>query len=142
MRAVAAQQLVVGLTALLDVNKKIGLLAPTDTLLTSVAEEAMRLLGLDNAGFRLLEGDELVVAGLAGSAPETMLRSRIKVGESLSGRVVAEGRAIIGPLDTLPEVASEHLAAARQHLRTALDHAKGVEPPNGPQTPLRKEGEI
>ncbi|HWM76263.1 MAG TPA: GAF domain-containing protein, partial [Methylomirabilota bacterium] len=101
------------LTALLEVNKKIGLLASTDTLLTSVAEEAMRLLDLDNAGFRLLEGDELVVAGLAGSAPATMLKARIKVGESLAGRVVAEGIAIIGPLDTLFGMAPEHLAADR-----------------------------
>ncbi len=38
--------------------------------------------------------------------------------------------------------ASEHLAAARQHLESALNQAKGVEPPNGPQTPLRKDGEI
>jgi GAF domain-containing protein/ActR/RegA family two-component response regulator len=102
------------LTALLEVNKKIGLLAPTDTLLRGVAEEAMRMLGLDNAGFRLVEGDELVVAGLAGSAPETMLKPRIRIGESLAGKVVAEGRAIIGHLDTLPELAPEHLAADRR----------------------------
>ena len=38
--------------------------------------------------------------------------------------------------------ASEHLAAARRHLESALSQAKGAEPPNGPQTPLRKEGEI
>jgi hypothetical protein len=38
--------------------------------------------------------------------------------------------------------ASEHLAQARRHLETALKEAKGVEPANGPQTPLRKEGEI
>ncbi|HEY4912154.1 MAG TPA: GAF domain-containing protein, partial [Methylomirabilota bacterium] len=111
------------LTALLEVNKKIGLLAPTDTLLTGVAEEAMRLLDLDNAGFRLLEGDELVVAGLAGSAPETMLRPRIRVGESLAGKVVAEGRAIIGRLDTLPEMAPEHLAADR---RLGYTHFMGL----------------
>src|SRR5207247_6699846 len=86
------------LTALLEVNKKIGLLAPTDTLLTSVAEEAMRLLDLDNAGFRLLEGDELVVAGLAGTAPETLLRARIKVDEdqSLAAHVVATRSAVLG----------------------------------------------
>src|SRR3972149_599882 len=54
------------LSALLEVNKKIGLLLPTDTLLTGVAEEAMRLLDVDNAGFRLLEGDELVVGGGGG----------------------------------------------------------------------------
>ena len=111
------------LTALLEVNKKIGLLAPTDTLLTGVAEEAMRLLDLDNAGFRLLEGDELVVAGLAGSAPETMLRPRIRVGESLAGKVVAEGRAIVGRLDTLPEMAPEHLAADR---RLGYTHFMGL----------------
>ena len=38
--------------------------------------------------------------------------------------------------------ASTHLAEARRHLENALNEAKGVEPPNGPQTPLRKEGEV
>ena len=56
------------LNALLEINTKIGALAPTETLLSSIAEEAARLLALDNAGFRLLEGDELVLAGLAGTA--------------------------------------------------------------------------
>ena len=56
---------------------------------------------------------DLVVAGLAGSAPATMLKPRIKVGESLAGRVVAEGAAIIGPLDALIGMAPEHLAADR-----------------------------
>ena len=40
------------------------------------------------------------------------------------------------------EEASEHLARARQHLERALNEAKGVEPADGPQTPLRKEGEV
>ena len=104
------------LSALLEVNKKIGALGPTDALLTSVAEEAMRLLDLDNAGFRLLEGDELVVAGLAGTAPETMLRARIKVneGESLAGRVVATRAAVIGELAGLPAMTSEVMAADRR----------------------------
>jgi len=38
--------------------------------------------------------------------------------------------------------AAEHLAQARRHLQDALSEAKGVEPPNGPQTFLRKEGEV
>jgi hypothetical protein len=38
--------------------------------------------------------------------------------------------------------ATEHLAQARRHLEGALNEAKGVEPANGPQTPLRKEGEV
>ena len=40
------------------------------------------------------------------------------------------------------EEASEHLAQSRQHLERALNEAKGVEPADGPQTPLRKEGEV
>jgi hypothetical protein len=35
--------------------------------------------------------------------------------------------------------ASAHLAEARRHLEK---EAKGIEPANGPQTPLRKEGEV
>jgi len=38
--------------------------------------------------------------------------------------------------------ASAHLAEARRHLEKALNEAKGIEPANGPQTPLRKEGEV
>ena len=38
--------------------------------------------------------------------------------------------------------ASTHLAEARRHLEKAMNEAKGIEPANGPQTPLRKEGEI
>ena len=38
--------------------------------------------------------------------------------------------------------ATEHLAQARRHLEGALREAKGEEPPDGPETPLRKEGEV
>jgi hypothetical protein len=38
--------------------------------------------------------------------------------------------------------ASAHLAEARRHLEQAMNEAKGIEPANGPQTPLRKEGEV
>jgi GAF domain-containing protein/CheY-like chemotaxis protein len=100
------------LAALLEINTKIGSLAPTEALLSSIAEEAARLLGVDNAGFRLVEGDELVVAGLAGSAAETMARSRLRIGESLSGRVVATGRTLVADIEDV--VPPEHLAAARR----------------------------
>ena len=70
------------LAALLEINKKVGTLGPTDVLLTAIAREAARLLDVDNAGFRLLEGDELVVAGLAGTASETMTRPRLKLGRA------------------------------------------------------------
>ena len=35
--------------------------------------------------------------------------------------------------------ASAHLAEARRHLERAMNEAKGIDPPYGPQTPLRKE---
>jgi GAF domain-containing protein/ActR/RegA family two-component response regulator len=101
--------------ALLEINKKINPAAPTDTLLTSIAEEAARLLEVDNAGFRLVDGDELVVAGLAGTARETMTRARIGLGESLSGRVATEGRAIIADLERAADILiPEHLTADRR----------------------------
>ena len=38
--------------------------------------------------------------------------------------------------------ALNHLSEARRHFEEALKAAKGVEPSDGPKTPLRKEGEI
>ena len=38
--------------------------------------------------------------------------------------------------------ASEHLAAARRHLEATLKAAQGGAAADGPQTPLRKEGEF
>ena len=101
------------LAALLDINTKIGALVSTETLLTSIAEEAGRLLGLDNAGFRLVDGDELVLAGLAGTAGQTMLRPRIKIGESLSGKVVATGRTVVVSIAEAGDLIAEHAAADR-----------------------------
>jgi GAF domain-containing protein/CheY-like chemotaxis protein len=102
------------LNALLEINTKIGAMAPTETLLTSIAEEAARLLAMDNAGFRLREGDELVLAGLAGTAAETMLRPRLRIGESLSGRVMTAGRSLIFDLDEADGMVAEHMAADRR----------------------------
>src|SRR5205823_5948488 len=101
------------LNALLEINTKIGRLAPADTLLSSIAEEAARLLAVDNAGFRLLEGDELVLAGLAGTAVETMVRARLRIGESMSGRVVEAGHSLVFDLDD-PRIVPEHREAGRR----------------------------
>ncbi|HET7341085.1 MAG TPA: GAF domain-containing protein, partial [Methylomirabilota bacterium] len=101
------------LSALLEINTKIGAQAPAETLLSSIAEEAARLLAVDNAGFRLLDGGDLVLAGLAGSAAETMLRPRLKVGESMSGRVVEAGHSLVFDLDD-DRVLPEHREAARR----------------------------
>jgi GAF domain-containing protein/ActR/RegA family two-component response regulator len=111
------------LAALLDINTKIGALAPTGALLASIAEEAARLLGVDNAGFRLLDGDELVLAGVAGSAGETMLKPRLKVGESFTGKVVSSGRAMREAVGAVPDIVPEHVAAEQ---RLGYTHILGV----------------
>jgi GAF domain-containing protein/CheY-like chemotaxis protein len=99
------------LNALLEINTKIGALAPAETLLSSIAEEAARLLAVDNAGFRLLEGDDLVLAGLAGTAGQTMLRPRLRVGESMSGRVVVAGHSLVFDIDDDVNEIPEHRTA-------------------------------
>jgi GAF domain-containing protein/ActR/RegA family two-component response regulator len=111
------------LTVLLEINKKIGAAEPTEALLTAIAEEAARLLDVDNAGFRLVEGDELVLAGLAGTARETMRRARIRIGESFSGKVVAEGRTLMLEAGSVPDMVPEH--RTREH-ELGYTHYLGV----------------
>jgi GAF domain-containing protein/CheY-like chemotaxis protein len=110
------------LSSLLEINKKIGALVAPESLLTSIAEEAARLLEVDNAGFRLVDGEDLVVAGLAGTAAQTMIRPRIKVGESLTGRVLATGQALMCELEASGLLA-DHLAADQ---RLGYTHYLGV----------------
>jgi GAF domain-containing protein/CheY-like chemotaxis protein len=100
---------------LLTINTRISALASSEALLTTVAEEAMRLLGIDNAGFRLVDGDELVMVGPAGTARDVMLRPSLKIGESLSGRVVAEGATREYTIEAMSDViVPDHLEADRR----------------------------
>ncbi len=79
--------------ALLDIVKRIAALTPPDVLLGTIADAARRLFRFETGGFRLLDGDELVIAGQWGDP--AMIRPRIKIGESLSGRVAATGQVLI-----------------------------------------------
>src|SRR5262249_29243983 len=51
------------LETLFEVSHEISRLQPVESLLQRLAEACGRLLGSDSVGFRLLEGDEMVVAG-------------------------------------------------------------------------------
>jgi signal transduction histidine kinase/ActR/RegA family two-component response regulator len=81
------------LAVLLDTVKRIAALTPPQILLEAIADAARRLLGFEAGGFRLVEGDELVIAGQWGDA--SMTRRRIKIGESLSGLVAATGELLV-----------------------------------------------
>ena len=107
------------LSAILDVTRRLARGVDLPLMLTSIAEEAMRLFEVDNAGFRMLEGDDLVLAGLAGHAAATMPRPRIKVGQSLSGKVVELGRSIrcdfASSVDLVPDSAAAAQALGYTH---------------------------
>lgn len=83
--------------ALIRTSAKVASTIEAEENLSSIAEEAAKLLGTEGAGFRLLEGDELVVVGRYGLAQEVMLRPSLKVGESLSGLVARDGLTIAVP---------------------------------------------
>lgn len=82
------------LEALYDVGRRLAAASGSAEILDVILKDATRLVGADAAGIRLLEGDDLVLAARTDSAAPLMIRQRIKVGESLSGRVVAEDRSI------------------------------------------------
>jgi GAF domain-containing protein/anti-sigma regulatory factor (Ser/Thr protein kinase) len=99
--------------ALLDTIKHITALTPPDILLDTIADAAARLLGFETGGFRLVEGDDLVIAGQWGDA--LMLRPRIKIGESLSGRVAATGEVlVVEDLQNDPRLDAQHREADRR----------------------------
>jgi len=79
------------LEALLEVGRQLSKIQPLDSLLETIAAACGRLLGSESVGFRLVEGDELVLAGSWGDAKEIMITRRLKIGESLSGRVALSG---------------------------------------------------
>src|SRR2546425_55361 len=82
------------LEVLYDISRRLAAVHDTDQILTLIVNEAERLLGVEAAGIRLLEGEDLVVRARTESAAAIMSRPRLKVGESLTGLVVAEGRPI------------------------------------------------
>src|SRR5207245_4863614 len=77
------------LEGLLDVSHELSRIQPVEELLGAIAAACGRVLESESVGFRLVEGGELVVAGLWGDGKETMCTRRIKLGERLSGIVAA-----------------------------------------------------
>jgi GAF domain-containing protein/DNA-binding response OmpR family regulator len=91
-----------------------------DGVLDSIVEAAAAVFG-GEAGFRLLAGDELVRMGTTPGARTVMLRERLRVGESLAGRVAATGEPLITEdAAAEPAVIPEHRAAIRPDRTGAL----------------------
>jgi two-component system cell cycle sensor histidine kinase/response regulator CckA len=64
------------------------------SVLDTVAEAAAEVFEAE-VGFRLIEGDELVLRRATPGARRSMVRERLKLGESISGRVAMTGEPIV-----------------------------------------------
>ena len=77
-----------------DVTRRLAAVHETDQILDYIVNAATTLLGVEAAGLRLRDGDDLVVKARTESAATIMARTRLHVGESLSGHVVASGQPV------------------------------------------------
>ncbi len=110
------------LETLLGGSSELSKFQPVESLLETIAEACGRLLDSGSVGFRLVEGEDLVLAGCWGDAKEVMTKLRLKIGESISGRVVVSGEPLlITDLANDPRVIPEHRETIRrQGYRAAL----------------------
>ncbi|MBI2156031.1 MAG: GAF domain-containing protein, partial [Candidatus Rokubacteria bacterium] len=99
------------LEALLDVSQELARIQPVESLLDAIARACGQVLDSTSVGFRLVEGDELVVSGAWGDVKEAMLAPRLKIGESLSGLVAATGAPlVVNDVANDPRVIEPHRA--------------------------------
>lgn len=82
------------LRSVMEVCRRIAATARLDDLLPLIAREAARLVELDSALVRLVEGDTLVKVAVAGAAENITFAERLKFGESTSGRAALERRTV------------------------------------------------
>jgi signal transduction histidine kinase/ActR/RegA family two-component response regulator len=101
------------LEVLYDLAGRLAAVSEPDETLPLIVAEATRLLHVEAAALRLLEGDELVLKACS-EAATFVSRPRLKMGESLTGVVVTNGT----------PVAVEDLAADQRYDR---DHRRGAQ---------------
>ena len=82
------------LGALVAVTQRVTRGLDLHTVLGGIAEAAAELFH-GEAGFRLIEGEFLVRGAVTPGAAGVMARERLRVGESISGRVAATGNPIV-----------------------------------------------
>ena len=100
------------LETLLEVSRQLSKIQPVESLLTTIAEACGRLLDSDTVGFRRVDGDELIHAGSWGDARNVMITERLRMGESLAGRVAVGGEPlVVTDLANDPRVTPAHRAS-------------------------------
>jgi signal transduction histidine kinase/CheY-like chemotaxis protein len=104
------------LESLVEISGELSRMQSLDSLLGRIAEACGRLVNTDWVGFRLVDGDELVVAGTMHEGEGMPLKTRIKMGESLAGMVAATGRPLLLANPAAhPSLLPEHAEAMRRH---------------------------
>jgi signal transduction histidine kinase/ActR/RegA family two-component response regulator/HAMP domain-containing protein len=102
------------LQSLVEISGHLSRMQEVDSLLGRIAEACGRLVNTDWVGFRLVDGDELVIAGTGGGS-QYIVTPRLRIGASLAGVVAATGRPLVvrDPADD-PRVLPPHAAAMRR----------------------------
>ncbi len=103
------------LESLVEISGDLSRMQELESLLGRIAEACGRLVNTDWVGFRLVDGDELVVAGTLDAGKHMQVKPRMKIGESLSGRVASTGRPLMlrDPTNH-PDLDPEHAASMRR----------------------------
>ena len=103
------------LESLVEISGDLSRMQELDSLLGRIADACGHLVNTDWVGFRLVDGDELVVAGTLDDGTRMPVRPRIKIGQSLAGRVASTGRALLlrDPANH-PDLDPEHAASIRR----------------------------
>ena len=103
------------LESLVEISGDLSRMQELESLLGRIAEACGRLVNTDWVGFRLVDGDELVVAGTLDAGKHMQVKPRMKIGESLSGRVASTGRPLMlrDPANH-PDLDPEHAASMRR----------------------------
>ena len=99
------------LESLVAISGDLSRMQELDSLIGRIAEACGRLVNTDWVGFRLVDGDELAMAGTLESS-DLMVTPSLKIGSGLAGTVAASGRPLLvrDPADDprmLPEDAKE-----------------------------------
>src|SRR3989454_127938 len=79
---------------LYELSRRLATASETQEILSLIVNETSRLLGSEGAALRLLEGDELVLKAWTDSPIAAAFRPRLRIGESLSGSIVATNQPV------------------------------------------------
>jgi GAF domain-containing protein len=79
------------LEALLEASRQLSRIQSMEAMLDMLAEGCGRLINADSAGFRLIQGDRLVLRGRWGESARVTVRPDIHVTETLPGAVASTG---------------------------------------------------